>query len=470
MTRLSALGWLVACLAQAPAGMAPATPGTLEGRPPAGQLSPLQAVIDAARPGAVIDVPPGVYTGDLIVDRPVRLVGHGRARLVGSGAGSVVRVRADDVTIEGLEIDGRLGGDLSRDSAGIHVAARRVAVRDCRIQRALFGVYLREAHDAIVERTEIAGVQGKEPGEQGSGIHLWNTTGFRLLGNTVRYSRDGFYLQSSSHGRVVGNVVSEVRYGLHYMFSDDNVFEDNLFERSAAGAALMYSKRLTFRRNRFVHNRGFASVGLLLKTCDDVTAEDNLIANNARGVFLEGSYRNVFRRNRIAYSDVAFVIYDSSGGNRFEGNASIANLTPLQLVGRRTDTRFDANYWSDHDALDLDGDGLADRPYRLSSVFDHLRGNLTAADLFAQSFAASVLSAAERIFPVLAPVPVVDEHPLARPPVLRDVPAPPVRPARAAGWGVAGSIVGLGFGAAVLWTGRRRPRLRDGDPLREERP
>jgi nitrous oxidase accessory protein len=189
-----------------------------------------------------------------------------------------------------------------------------------------------------------------------------------------------------------------------------------------------------------------------------VTAEDNLIADNARGIFLEGSYANVFRRNRVAYSDVAFVIYDSSGGNRFEGNASIANLTPLQLIGRRTDTRFDANYWSDHDALDLDGDGVADRPYRLSSVFDHLRGNLTAADLFSQGFAASVLSAAERIFPVLEPVPVVDEHPLARPPALVDVPAPPPGPARAAGWGIAGSIAGLGFGGVVLWSGRsRRP-------------
>jgi nitrous oxidase accessory protein len=405
----------------------------------------------------VITVPSGTYAGDLVIDRPLRLVGRGRPRLVGSGAGSVVRVRADDVTIEGFDIDGRLGGDLARDSAGIHVAARRVVVRDCRIERSLFGVYLREAHDTIVEHTRIDGVPGKDPGEQGSGIHVWNTIGFRLIGNIIRYSRDGFYLQSSHQGRVAGNTVSDVRYGLHYMFSDDNVFEDNVFERSAAGAALMYSKRLTFRRNRFLRNRGFASVGLLLKTCDRVLAEDNLIADNARGVFLEGSYENVFRRNRIAQSDVAVVLYDSSGGNRFEGNAFVGNLSPLQLVGRRTDTVFDGNFWSDPEAIDLDGDGIADRPYRVSNVFDHFRGNLTAADLFAQSLGASVLSAAERMFPVLEPVPVLDEHPLARPPVLRDVPAPPESPVGVARWGVLGSIAGLGWGAAVLlWSGRRQ--------------
>ena len=163
-----------------------------------------------------------------------------------------------------------------------------------------------------------------------------------------------------------GNRATDLRYGLHYMFSDDNVFEDNVFENGAAGAALMYSNRMQFRRNRFVRNRGFASVGLLLKACDDVVAEDNLLADNARGIFLEGSNRNRFTRNVVAMSDMALVVYDSSGANVFEGNAFIGNLTPLSLSGRRTDTRFDGNYWSDHREPDLDGDGVG-RP-ALSSV------------------------------------------------------------------------------------------------------
>jgi nitrous oxidase accessory protein len=254
---------------------------------------------------------------------------------------------------------------------------------------------------------------------------------------------------------VAGNVVTDVRYGLHYMFSDDNVFEDNVFSQSAAGAALMYSKRLAFRRNQFVHNRGFASVGLLLKACDDVVAEDNLIADNARGVFLEGSYRNTLRRNRITGSDVAIVLYDSSHDNRIQENAFVGNLSPLQLVGRRTDTVIDGNYWSDAAELDLDGDGFLDREHRLSNVFDHLRGNLIAADLMAQGLGAKVLAAAEQTFPVLAPVQVVDRRALARPPALPrvPVPAPGAAPGSAAGAAVASVM--LGAGLAVLNSGRR---------------
>ncbi|QQR75371.1 MAG: nitrous oxide reductase family maturation protein NosD [Holophagales bacterium] len=428
----------------------------LEGRPGVSETSPLQARIDAAAPGATVEVAAGTWTGDLWIDKPLRLVGRGRPRLVGSSRGSVVRVRAAEVTVEGFDIDGRGGGDLARDTAGVHVAAARATVRDCRIAGCLFGIYLRASDDATVAGCTIAGIPGKDPGEKGSGIHVWNSQRFRLERNEIRDVRDGFYIQSSSGGVVRGNVARDLRYGLHYMFSDDNLFEDNLFENGAAGTALMYSKRITFRRNRFVRNRGFASVGLLLKACDEVVAEDNLIADNARGIFLEGSYDNVFRGNVVAASDVALVIYDSCARNAFTGNSFVGNLSPLSLSGRRTDTRFEGNFWSDASEPDLDGDGRSDRPYRLSSVFDHLRGNLTAADLLAQSLAARALGAAELAFPVLAPVAVEDVSPLARAPELAVPEWTPRGRSGADPAGMLGALALLSAGGATLARGRRR--------------
>jgi nitrous oxidase accessory protein len=450
---------LLAAMLPAQGGMAAIGPGNLEGRPPEAEASPLQARLDAAAPGAVVEVEPGTYRGDLYVDRPLRLVGRGRPRLVGSGKGSVVRIRAAGVVLEGFDVDGLGGGDLGADSSGVHVAARDVVVRGCRIENALFGVYLRAADGARVEGNRIRGIPGKEPGEKGSGIHVWNTERFEIVGNEIEEARDGIYIQSSSRGLIRGNTARDLRYGLHYMFSDDNVFEENLFERAAAGTVLMYSKRITFRRNRFLHNRGFASVGLLFKECDDSLAEDNLLADNARGVFLEGSYRNVFRRNVIAQSDAAVVLFTSSGQNRFEGNSFLGYLTPLDLVGRRTDTGFEGNYWSDNPEPDLDGDGRSDRPYRLVSLFDHLRGNLGAADLLAQSPAAAALAVAERTFPVLDAIGIVDAAPLARPPALPDVPAAGARARTLHVRGALGSLALLLLGAAALGAWRAPRRL-----------
>jgi len=445
-------------LAQSAPGMTALSAGGLEGRPSAEAASPLQARIDRAAPGATIDVGPGVYRGDVYLERPVRLVGHGRPMLLGSGQGSVIRIRAADVLVEGFDIDGRMGGSLVNDSSGIHVAAARATIKDVRIVQTFFGIYLREADGATVEHSTIRGKPGIDPGEQGSGLHVYDTEDFRLVDNDIADVRDGIYIQSSNGGTVRGNVARRLRYGLHYMYSDDNVFEDNRFEDGAAGAALMYSRHIAFRRNRFLHNRGFASVGLLLKDCEDVVAEDNLIADNARGLFLEGSTRNEFRRNVIAVSDVALVLFDSSRNTVFEGNAFIANQSPLELVGHRTDTRFEGNYWSDADEPDLDGDGVRDRPYRISSVFDHLRGNLTAAELFAQGPAARALGAAERTFPVLRPASVEDRHPLARAPRLPDVPVTIAAQGgmRVLGLGTALAVIGAGAWA-IVW-GRRTRR------------
>jgi nitrous oxidase accessory protein len=430
------------------------TTSTIEGRPAPRDSSPLQQRIDTALPGATLVVRAGSYAGDLIIDRPLRLLGQGRPRLIGSGQGTVVRVRAPDVTIDGFEIDGRRGGDLGRDSSGIHIAAPRATVRNCSIRDAMFGVYLRGADDATVRGCIIRGIPGKDPGEKGSGLHAWNSNGFTFAQNDIRDVRDGFYIQSSSHGRILGNVARDLRYGLHYMYSDDNVFEDNLFENGAAGAALMYSRGISFRRNRFLHNRGFASVGLLFKACDDVLAEDNLISDNARGIFLEGSYRNVFKRNLVALSDAAIVLYDSSGQNRFEGNSFVGNLSPLNLIGRRTDTIFEGNYWSSNHEPDLDGDGRSDRPYRLTSVFDHFRGNLTAADLMSQGIAASALAVAEETFPVLQVVLVEDLAPLARPPVLARVPSTVGPETASNARGLVAAFGALAFGTTVLLRGR----------------
>src|SRR6187399_540012 len=99
-------------LAQSAPGMTALSAGGLEGRPSAEAASPLQARIDRAASGATIDVEPGVYRGDVYLDRPVRLVGHGRPMLLGSGQGSVIRIRATDVLVEGFDIDGRMGGSL----------------------------------------------------------------------------------------------------------------------------------------------------------------------------------------------------------------------------------------------------------------------------------------------------------------------------------------------------------------------
>ena len=438
--------------------MASTPSGRLEPRPPAENLSPIQARIDRAAPGDTVTVPAGEYRGDLYIDKTLALVGVGHPVLTASGRGSVVIVRAPGVRVEGFDIRANYAGSLDRDSSGIHVSAPHVVIRDVRITHAFFGVYLLSADDATVERTSVRGDASRPAGEQGSGLHLYNAQRFLFADDDVMDMRDGIYIQSSSNGTVRRSDIRHVRYGLHYMYADDNTFEDNRFEDSAAGAALMFSQRLTFRRNHFVHNRGFASVGLLLKDCADLVADENVIIDNARGLFLEGSDRNTFTRNLVAVSDAAIVLYASGSQNVFRDNAFVANLTPLELVGKRTDTVFDRNYWSDADEPDLDGDGFRDRPFRIVNVFDHFRGRTTASDLLSRGPAARALAAAERAFPVLSTAKVEDAHPRVKLPDGLALSVPIDAPRTRSWTGIALSIAVLGIAVLAI----RRTRSRNG--------
>ena len=179
------------------------------------QDGPLQARIDAAPPGARVEIGAGTYDGDLVIRRPIHLAGIGRPLLRGTGHGTVVTVLAPDVTIEGIDIDGRKGGDLGRDASGVLVAAPRATIRDCRVRNTLFGVYLKQAPGSQVERCDIRGIKEKAAGEKGSGIHVWNTDGFTLLDNDIVDVRDGIYIQSSPHVVIRGNRAHDLRYGLH---------------------------------------------------------------------------------------------------------------------------------------------------------------------------------------------------------------------------------------------------------------
>ncbi len=86
-------------------------------------------------------------------------------------------------------------------------------------------------------------------------------------------------------------------------------------------------------------------------------------------------------------------------------------------MGRRTDTVFDGNYWSDNDEPDLDGDGRSDRPV---PAHERVRPPPRQPDrgrpVRPRASRPPALAAAERTFPVLEPSRSWTARPLARPP------------------------------------------------------
>lgn len=379
--------------------------------------SPAQA-ITAAQPGDIIEIGPGVYAGNLLLDRSLSLVGRGQPVIRGRGEGSVITVTADVCTLRGLAVE-HSGTMLATEDSGILLKSSRNRIEDNDLRDILFGIYLYHADDNLVSNNRITGRSYLDLGGRGSGIHIWNSERNILIGNTITQVRDGMYLQNTYHSVIRGNRIFNLRYGLHYMWSDDNIFEDNLFYDNIAGAAVMYSHRVQMRRNVFRHNRGYSSYGILFQENDDCIFEDNIISDNAVGIFMEAMRRGQIRRNLISANDVAIQAFGSASENQFEYNNFVENLSPILEVGAPANTRWNGdsagNYWSDYEGYDLNGDGIGDTPYKIANLFAHLEGSYPRLRLYLNSPAAEALALAERGFPLLERDTQQDMKPLMRP-------------------------------------------------------
>ncbi len=386
----------------------------------------LQSSIKSARPGDTLVIPSGRYTGNLLINKRLTLIGENKPVVRGEGNGSVITITADSCVVKGLVVE-HCGSMLVDEDAGILIKSNHNLVEAIELRDILFGIYLLHAEDNLVINNSVVGGRELGFGERGSGIHIWNSQRNRFVGNIITDVRDGFYIQNANHTWIENNESFNVRYGLHYMYADSNVFLNNRFYDNVAGAAIMYSRGIVMRNNVFAHNRGFASFGILFQDCHGLTADSNVITDNVVGMFFEASTDNQFRNNVVAQNDVALQMFQNSINNTFSENNFVDNLSPLAIVGKRTESHWNVNgrgnYWSSYDGYDLDGDGIGDIPMKIQNVFQYLEGQNANVRLYLYSPASQALAVAAKAFPIININEEADEHPLMRPLDFHSMPA-----------------------------------------------
>ncbi len=423
------------------------------------QFADVREAIRQAAANDTIQVRGGTYQGNLILDKPIALEGIDWPVLRGPGKGSVVTVMAAGCSIRKFRIE-HSGGMLVEEDSGILLKSDGNRVENNRLSDVLFGIYFFQSSHNTIAGNLLFGRKELGFGERGAGIHIWNSAGNTIVRNTITDMRDGMYLQNADRSVIRGNRVFGVRYGLHYMYSNDNIFEDNIFENNVAGAAIMYSRNIQFRRNAFVHNRGFSSFGVLFQDSQNCVSEQNLFVDNVVGIFMESLRDSRFERNLIASNDTAIEAFSSAERNDFAGNNFVANLSPIRIIGKTSNIRWDrdgtGNYWSDYKGYDLDGNGIGDVPFRIQNLFEHLEGNRPRLRIYFFSPAAQALAAAEQSFPVIEGSHEFDRYPLMKPVgVQMEIPEGlKVQHGSAAWAGVPASMFLIA--AWIMWRGRKR--------------
>ena len=380
--------------------------------------TPVQPILDAAASGDVIRLEPGIHAGPLTIDTGLTLAGAEGAMVEGTDEGSVVTVSAPGAVVRGLTVRGS-GTDIAEEDSGIFVAqmATGAVVEGNRLEGNLFGIYLMGPPDAVARSNTVIGMSDRPAAELGSGISVWNAPGAVVEGNDIRFGRDGIFVNTSRNNVFRNNRIRDLRFAIHYMYTNDSEIVGNVSNGNDVGLALMFSHRLKVRNNV---SDGDRDHGLLLNYANYSQVEANEVRDGGeKCVFIYNANFNTLRSNRFEGCEIGIHFTAGSEDNEISGNAFIGNRSQVKYVGTRFldwSVEGRGNFWSDNAAFDLDGDGIADQPYRPNDVIDQVLWRTPMAKVLVTSPAVQTIRWAQSQLPALQPGGVVDSTPLMHPP------------------------------------------------------
>lgn len=362
--------------------------------------------------------PEGTYRGGITIDKPLTLLGGEGTVIDGGGRGHVLTLAAPDITVKGLTLRNS-GDDLNGEHSGIYVTADadRAQVLNNRFEHNLIGIFLKGPDNAVVRGNVIVGRTDLRVNERGNGIHLWNTPGSRVIGNTITGGRDGIFTTTSKDNVFADNTMEKVRFAVHYMYTNRSILRRNVSLNNDAGFVIMFSHHLKVEDN---FSQGDRDHGLLFNYANSSSMTGNAVVDGGeKCVFIYNASKNEFRGNRFEGCRIGIHFTAGSERNTIVRNAFIGNETQVKYVGT---THLEwaengvGNYWSDNPAFDLNADGIADRPYRPNGLVDQIVWRAPEAKLLLTSPAVQIIRWAQSAFPAILPGGVVDPYPLMQPP------------------------------------------------------
>jgi parallel beta-helix repeat protein len=296
----------------------------------------IQAAVNSAVSGDVIIVQPGTYTENINITVHNLVIKSESGNPVNTiimakdPALDVFGIEANKVTISGFKIM-----EAKKDHAG---------------------VYMYQCKNCTVENNRLL--------NNTVGIYLKNSDYNMILDNLIGKGEKGITTQQSNYNTISGNRASKNRYGFYVPNSEGNVISNN-----------------TLSENK--------DYGISLSTGVSNTLSENNASNNGRGVYLGNSDNNKISDNTITSNEVyGLFICPKSDKNNVLNN--YFNNTVNAIPNNGTDNIYyikkapgtnivggpylAGNYWAKPDGLgpseitpDADGDGIADKVYKLEN-------------------------------------------------------------------------------------------------------
>jgi len=285
----------------------------------------IQEAIISANIGDSVFVKSGSYSGNIVINRPLSLIGENKDTTIirsGHTGTNVLINREDNVTVTGFTI-------------------RSVEV----------GIHLLHSSNCNISGNNIIEISHHQ------GIWLYDSSQNIVAENTVNGGGSGIELELSSDNTIVDNTVVENERGIMLFESPDNIVCANIIANSTYGFVL----RNNCSGNTFYANSiSSCSCGIVIGGTEWYVGTGWYVTNVTNTTF----HHNNFINNAVPVEDQGCVCGIDCWDDGTEGN-----------------------YWSKYKGIDNDSDEIGDTPYLVYE--NYCNGNntdnyplITSANIF----------------------------------------------------------------------------------------
>jgi parallel beta-helix repeat protein len=214
-----------------------------------GNFSTIQDAIDYATSEDTIYVKKGIYYENIVIDKSIILIGENNTNTIidGRGAGNVIKINSDNVTIKNLTIQ---HSGLIYPNSGINVSSNNNTIEENIISNCFYSMTLYDSSDNLIKN------------------------------NIIKESNNcGIYMTNSSDNFIINNVIKDHNYngiGVYESSDRNSLINNSIFNNGYCGINIKISSMNTVKSNNISDNY----IGIHIPSTENIIDENNFSNNN----------------------------------------------------------------------------------------------------------------------------------------------------------------------------------------------
>jgi len=284
-----------------------------------GDYTTIKHAISQAKNDDIINVKPGIYTENLVIDKKITLIGEDADNTIidGGNKTDVIKINSDNVRIDSFKIINS-GKNIYPDrDAGLDIRSNNNTVEKLIIvDNNCYGIFMLSCNNTKILNCNIKDNEYR-------GINIDSGGSYNISFNTVSNHSHNIYIDDIKDSDIFSNTLSKASQNGLYLGSgsSNNTINSNVFTNNDQGCHIKSSTKNIIINNLYINNiRG------IFFCCG---AEDNIV------------YQNYFMDNNEHVYGYPVNIFDNG------------------VIG---------NFWDDYKGSDDDSDGIGDTSYIVSKL------------------------------------------------------------------------------------------------------